>query len=258
MSAAQQRVGSIRQNLAKVESALEEATLEAPPKEPTPDGGHQVSGPLERCVVLVRSQTEIVVTIGTSKHAEIDPGLVDRICSIVSASYSAVGKSKRMDRYDAMDRLGMGDDGIRANRVLHLAYKGGQLVGCASSTFSPGWTPEGCGHWGLLAVDPAHQGCGAATALVIAAERRLATVSELIQIEFRHTEGDAFCHRLLDWYEKLGFEGRPRRLEPGETDFLHVYKAISDDRQRWGRKQRLMDIKSFLTEQLNEADASES
>ena len=92
----------------------------------------------------------------------------------------------------------MGDAGPQANRVLHLAFKGDELVGCASSTFSPGWTPDGCGHWGLLAVDPAHQNSGVATALVIAAERRLATISAAIQIEYQYTEGDSFSQR--PWY----------------------------------------------------------
>ena len=91
----------------------------------------------------------------------------------------------------------MGDAGPQANRVLHLAFKGDELVGCASSTFSPGWTPEGCGHWGLLAVDPSHQNSGVATALVIAAERRLATISGAIQIEFQYTEGDSFSQRRI-------------------------------------------------------------
>ena len=89
----------------------------------------------------------------------------------------------------------MGDAGPAANRVLHLAFKAGELVGCASSTFSPGWTPDGCGHWGLLAVDPEHQNSGVATALVIAAERRLATACGGIQIEYQYTEGEAFSHR---------------------------------------------------------------
>ena len=93
--------------------------------------------------------------------------------------------------------LEMGDAGPQANRVLHLAFKGDDLVGCASSTFSPGWTPEGCGHWGLLAVDPSHQNSGVATALVIAAERRLATTSAGIQIEYQYTEGDSFSQRCI-------------------------------------------------------------
>ena len=92
--------------------------------------------------------------------------------------------------------LEMGDAGPQANRVLHLAFKDRELVGCASSTFSPGWTPDGCGHWGLLAVHPDHQKSGVATALVIAAERRLATICGGVQIEYQYTEGDDFSRRL--------------------------------------------------------------
>ena len=61
-------------------------------------------------------------------------------------------KYERVDEDDVENRLEMGDAGARANRVLHLATRGGSLVGCCSSTFQPGWTPEGCGHWGLLVV----------------------------------------------------------------------------------------------------------
>mmetsp|Transcript_40537 Transcript_40537/g.63424 ORF Transcript_40537/g.63424 Transcript_40537/m.63424 type:complete len:270 (+) Transcript_40537:63-872(+) len=243
---------TLRKRLQEISSALREARQEAPSEEPAPEGGHRVSGPLERCVVTLRNQTEIVVTIGTSDDAQKDPTLVQRICNIVSSSYTAVGKSKRMDAYDAMDRLEMGDDGLRANRVLHLAYKDGVLVGCASSTFSPGWTPDGCGHWGLLAVDPAHQNCGAATALVLAAERRLATVSELIQIEFRNVAGDPFCDRLFDWYVRLGFNCGSKR-----TGFVHAYKQISEERQRWGQKQRLVAIHDFYEKQLAEIETQQ-
>ena len=62
------------------------------------------------------------------------------------------------------------------NRVLHVATSsGGQVVGCCSSTLFAPWCEPGCGHWGLLAVRVSHQGGGVATALVEAAERRLAT-----------------------------------------------------------------------------------
>ena len=45
-------------------------------------------------------------------------------------------------------------------------------------------------------VDPEHQNTGVATALVVAAERRLATVCAGIQIEYQYTEGDDFSRRL--------------------------------------------------------------
>lgn len=199
---------------------------------------------------------EVLVLIGTSQDAQVQ-GRVQRISEIVNTAYSSVGKHKRLDTYDVMDRLEMGDAGVRANRVLHLAYKGDLLVGCASSTFSPGWTGEGCGHWGLLAVDPAHQGAGIATALVLAAERRLATTCEAIQIEYQHTEGDEFSHRLMRWYEdKLGFDGGPRRQRPGTTSFRRCVKPIPEEEQKRGRQRRLEEFHKWLVEQLIEAGGS--
>lgn len=191
---------------------------------------------------------EIKVIVGTSEH--IQQPLVDRICHVVHEAYSKVGKHKRVDRYDAVDRLEMGDGGPSANRVLHLAFKGDELVGCASSTFSPGWTPEGCGHWGLLAVDPAHQKSGVATALVLAAERRLATLSGAIQIEYQYTEGDPFSMRLHKWYEKLGFAGDQTALKPGQTIFRRCRKRISAAEQERGQLRRLQEIEIYLQRRL--------
>eukprot|EP00438_Fugacium_kawagutii_P032994 Skav236186 [mRNA] locus=scaffold3111:93067:94341:+ [translate_table: standard] len=192
----------------------------------------RATGLSDQCIVTFPDGREIKVIIGTSKH--IQEPLLREICRIVDEAYSSVGKHKRVDRYDAVDRLEMGDAGPQANRVLHLAFKDDLLVGCASSTFSPGWTPEGCGHWGLLAVDPAHQNSGVASALVIAAERRLATISAGIQIEYQYTEGDSFSqrhrkrcctHMLRKWYEeKLGFQGDHHSLRPGQTTFRRCRK----------------------------------
>ena len=60
--------------------------------------------------------------------------------------------------------------------MLHVATSlDGRVVGCCSSTLFTPWCEPGCGHWGLLAVGVSHQNGGVATALVEAAERRLAT-----------------------------------------------------------------------------------
>lgn len=216
----------------------------------------RATGLSDKCIVTFADGREIKVIIGTSEH--IQEPLVDQICRIVDEAYSKVGKHKRVDRYDAVDRLEMGDAGPQANRVLHLAFKGDELVGCASSTFSPGWTPEGCGHWGLLAVDPSHQNSGVATALVIAAERRLATISGAIQIEFQYTEGDAFSQRLRKWYEeKLGFAGDHYPLRPGQTVFRRCRKRISESDQQKGHLRRLEEIENWLKSELTkEAEAA--
>ena len=98
-----------------------------------------------------------------------------------------------------MNRLQMGDDGARANRVLHLAWRRGECVGVCSSTYQPPWCQEGCGHWGLVVAHVDHQGTGVASALVRAAEARLAGACEMIQIEYEYTPGDDYSERLYAW-----------------------------------------------------------
>jgi len=153
----------------------------------------------------------------------------------------------------------MGDSGIGfSNRVLLLAYKGESLVGCVSSTYSPPWTPEGCGHWGLLVVHTAHQGKGVAKALVFAAERRVAGACERIQIEYDH-HGDEYGDRLQAWYEdKLGFEvesgGRSRR----GGSFRRCRKTIPALERAIGRWQRMRQINAYLTGEIERAEAREA
>uniref|UniRef100_A0A7S0ZXG8 N-acetyltransferase domain-containing protein n=1 Tax=Noctiluca scintillans TaxID=2966 RepID=A0A7S0ZXG8_NOCSC len=213
--------------------------------------GATACGPSTRTVVTWPDGPEIVVIIGTTDMARRDPTLIPRICYIVDEAYTAAGKHKRMDEYDAHHRLRMGDAGPGANRVLHMAYKGDELLGVASSTYDPGWTPDGCGHWGLLAVDPKHQNKGVATALVLAAERRLAMQSEMIQIEYEYG-GDEFSTRLLAWYEdKLGFHGGPKPPR-GYHTFRRCHKPIPAEEQRRGQRRRLEEIRMWLMEQIAE------
>lgn len=252
-----ERLAMLSHNLAEVEKKLGEKADEMD-VEAHGQNGPTVSGPSTRTVVhFPGDRSEIVVVIGTSRDID-KPGLVDRISSIVHTAYTSVGKHKSVDRYDAVDRLEMGDAGPRSNRVLHLAYIGEELVGCASSTYDPGWTPEGCGHWGLLAVDPKAQGKGVATALVLAAERRLAMVSEMIQIEYQYTEGEEFSRRLMAWYEgRLGFDGGPRPSRPGMSSFRRCLKSIPEEAQCRGQRRRLQEIRLWLMEQIAEVEASQ-
>ena len=125
----------------------------------------------------------------------------------------------------------MGDAGEQANRVLHLGWRDGHLVGCCSSTKAVGWAPRGCGHWGLLSVAQEAQGTGVASALVVAAEARLRDAGlGHVQMEYDFTAGDALSERLHRWYEvKLGFSalsGRPPPTEPGEREWRSCRKCL--------------------------------
>jgi len=201
------------------------------------------------------------VVIGTSEQAQ-DGELVERIMRMVNESYYESLKEllhprqtsyERLSRREVVDRLEMGDAGVRANRVLHIAYRGEQLdassvVGCMSSTYSPPWTEDGCGHWGLLVVDKDCQGQGIASVLVEAAELRLAGVCTEIQIEYEYTPGQAYSERLERWYEgSCGFKcvtGFSRR--PG-TQFRKCRKAIPAEVGRCGEVLRLRELKDVLS-----------
>ncbi|KAL1512231.1 hypothetical protein AB1Y20_005493 [Prymnesium parvum] len=176
------------------------------------------------------SELPVAVMVGTSRLAREDPTLVRRIVDMINESYLEANREllgahassyRRTSVGDVLHRLSMGDAGPRANRVLHLAFRGAELVGCCSSTFQPPWTPEGCGHWGLLVVKKSAQGTGVASALVTAAEARLARSCALVQIEYEFTPGHAYSERLLEWYEgKCEFKcvnRPPRRTAPPQS-----------------------------------------
>mmetsp|Transcript_40050 Transcript_40050/g.117304 ORF Transcript_40050/g.117304 Transcript_40050/m.117304 type:complete len:193 (-) Transcript_40050:156-734(-) len=110
------------------------------------------------------------------------------------------------------DGAGLGC-GVRCSAGAAVSA-GLQVVGCCSSTLCTGWTPWGCGHWGLMAVRPDMQGRGIASALAAAAEARLAAAGcHSVQIEYEYL-GDAYSDRLFLWYESsAGFhcsQGKPR------------------------------------------------
>jgi GNAT superfamily N-acetyltransferase len=171
----------------------------------------------------------VVVTIGTTALAEQDPTLAQRITTMVNTSYTRAladqlppgGVYERTSVPDVLSRLSMGDDGARANRVLHLAWRREQLVGICSSTYQPPWCEEGCGHWGLVVVDVSAQGTGVASALVRAAEERLAGACEQIQIEYEYTPGHEYSERLYEWCAaraRLPTPPRPRAPEASTDD----------------------------------------
>ena len=122
---------------------------------------------------------------------------------------------------------------------------------------TPPSTQEGCGHWGLLAVEPSALGTGVASALVAAAEARLAGACDQIQIEYEYTAEHAPSQRLRDWYEgRLGFvcvsgHGRYRAA----TEFRKCRKEIPSAVARRARLARLRDLREMVAADLADADA---
>ena len=122
---------------------------------------------LDNVQEIAAGEATVFVVVGTTALAREE--FVHEVCGMVNESYGCYRLSPR----EVVHRLAMGDAGDDANRVLHLAWRSGELVGCCSSTCAVGWAPRGCGHWGLLVVAKRAQRSGVASALVAAAEARL-------------------------------------------------------------------------------------
>ena len=211
------------------------------------------------------------VVIGTSEMARADPELVNKITTMVNSSYFASLREvlpegmegyERVSTDDVVERLGMGDAGARANRVLHLAFRAGELVGCCSSTFQPPWTDQGCGHWGLLVVSQAAQGTGVASAIVAAAERRLAGCCARVQIEYEYYQNHPPSEALKAMYEDhFGFvresgSGR-RRSSSGGSEFRRCHKELTEALQRMQRPVYLRAVRDSLATDLAELAAAQ-
>jgi len=187
---------------------------------------------------LQNARPEVIVIVATSALLTRDRNLAHRVTEMVNKSYGC----SRLSVSETANRIGMGDKGVHANRVLHLAFRDGSLVGCCSSTIQPPWTASGCGHWGLMVVDLAAQGTGVASALRAAAEERLAAAEcKQIQLEYEYTAGDPFSERLMEWYEhRCGFtcmDGRPR-TRPGYTEFRRCRKHIDHSEMERAKQAR--------------------
>merc|ERR1711998_66258 len=163
--------------------------------------------------MVTQNHGELQVVVGNSTHAS-DEALVQGITDLANGAYnhSLIGlpgaaPHNRLSPDEVRERLARGDAGLEANRVLLLALRRGKAVGVISCTYQPPWTATDCGHWGLLAVDVAEQGTGIASALVRAAEDRLAARGcSSVQIEYEYSPDHAHSLRLESWYEgKLGF-----------------------------------------------------
>ena len=148
-------------------------------------------------------KADVSVIVGTSEIAS--NAFCKEGAEMVNRSYGY----QRVSSGEIHQRLSMGDAGEAANRVLHVAYREGVLVGCCSSTIQTPWCPAGCGHWGLLVAAVEAQGTGVASALVAAAERRLVSKGlQNVQIEYEYTPGEPQSERLYRWYEgSCGFSG---------------------------------------------------
>lgn len=233
------------QKLKEIDEALQEIGIPSEAREGSAAATSEGAG---------KGRAPVAVKIGNSKMARESAGLVQQITTIVNTAYGCM----RVDQEDVMDRLAMGDPGSsRANRVLHIAFLGERPVGCMSSTFRVPWAEAGCGHWGLLAVDADMQGKGIASAMVAAAESRLAGMSEQIQMEYEYTPGDALSERLLEWYEgRCGFRclsGPPGRRR---SEFRKCRKMISAEEQRLGQRQRLTDLRMEFAAELEALEGS--
>lgn len=201
------------------------------------------------------SNGDVSVVIGTSRLASERPGLEDRLTDMITRSYQAVeGTGPRMLQQQPVSvRLQMGDGGSRANRVLHVAFRNGEAVGCISSSFATLWTEAGVGHWGLLVVDLAAQGSGVASALVAAAERRLAEECNQIHIEYDFFLGRPHSERLRSWYEKCGYVqlgAQPKDEGPPGSEFCFCRKGIPEEEQARGRCRRLSAERAEIVAEL--------
>ena len=246
------------------------ASDEATPPAPPPASLAALPLPTVPTQVASVALPPVEVTIGTSAMAHADPGLVGRITTMVNTAYYESLKEllpegttsyERVSREDVTDRLEMGDAGGRANRVLHLGFRAGELVGCCSSTYQPPWTDEGCGHWGLLVVDPRAQGQGVASAIVAAAERRLAGCCQRVQIEYDYHPEHAPSEQLRGMYDKFGFScsssnGR-RRRGSGGSEFRRCHKELPEALMRVQRPAYLRGVRESLTSDLAEQIAAQ-
>mmetsp|Transcript_39581 Transcript_39581/g.83052 ORF Transcript_39581/g.83052 Transcript_39581/m.83052 type:complete len:464 (+) Transcript_39581:299-1690(+) len=207
-----------------------------------------------------RGGQDVRVIIGTSHMAAKDPSLTSRITRLINRAYTVAHRGEcgdgeeieRIDDDDVSHRLSMGDAGPRANRVLHLAYRGDELVGCCSSTKQLPWADEGVGQWGLLSVAPEAMGSGVASALVREAEARLEPDCEEIQIEYNYTHGCSFSQRLMDWYEKkCGFECQSGRPRGRGSEFRVCRKQIRTAAAMAAKRRKLEAMREAVQRQLN-------
>ena len=120
-------------------------------------------------------------------------------------------------------------------------------------------TPDGCGHWGLLVVANEAQGTGVATALVTAAERRLAGACTHVQIEYDYTPNHAPSQRLEALYEtKFGFRCPSPRVRRGRaSQFRKCVKELPEALMLAQRPVHLRGLRDSFAAQIAAERASQ-
>jgi len=183
----------------------------------------------------VNASPAVQVLVGTSKMAADDATLAARIAEVANRANG----HQRFSVGEVRSRLSKGDDEPDANRVLHVAYRDGKVVGCCSSTVQWGLRTSPRLARPISSRRSLSNRTGVASALVAAAEQRLLERGcTRVQIEYHYCQGDAESERLRGWYEgKLGFSGSgsgfrcaSKRLSPST-----VARCASEPRIASGR-----------------------
>lgn len=165
---------------------------------------------------------DLQLTIASSELAKERPTVIDEIYTMLNFAYYSAMKAifppdvrifGGVNREDIQSLVQMGDyearkeRGMRANRVLHLAFKDDILVGFCTSTLQSPLLQSRVGRLGLLVVHPDYHSAGVGTALIKAAEDRLADACAEIEIDYELTGSRGYAEQVREWYEdRLGFK----------------------------------------------------
>ena len=120
---------------------MDDDSADDPIDGPLDGAAQEDAGPVRRVSTLSSgSRDAVTVEVGTS--ALCTGTFAAEVSQMVNEAYGY----GRLSPGEVRQRLAMGDAGEHANRVLHVAWRGGSVVGCCSSTKQVPWCPSGCGH----------------------------------------------------------------------------------------------------------------